>query len=97
MGKGYQAKHVVRQAVASSSNDAVIDMTRAAVKVEKAIKGSKKSKKSKKRSKLENDQVADEEARKHPRPDPRLGAYLSNRGMRDFVRDVDKILRSQQR
>ena len=91
MGKGYQAKHVVRQAVAASSNDAVIDMTRTCD--DKTDKVTKKTKKSKKRNKRENDQVADEEPRK--RPDPKLGTYLGNKHMRDFVREVDKILNQQ--
>mmetsp|Transcript_17655 Transcript_17655/g.41195 ORF Transcript_17655/g.41195 Transcript_17655/m.41195 type:complete len:147 (-) Transcript_17655:1544-1984(-) len=83
VGKGYQAKHVVRQAVAASSNDAVIDMTG----------NQKEAKKSKKRNKRVNEQVADAEgSRKHSRPDPRLGTYLGNKHMRDFVREVDKII-----
>ena len=68
VGKGYQAKHVIRQAGAPSKVSGIVDM-------------SKKDISSKK-----------DESKPKPKDTTTKETYLACRGMRNFIREVDKIL-----
>lgn len=84
VGKGYQAKHVVRQKEGKSSTAGgdVVDMS-----------GGKFSKDTtKKRSHDDNTKHSKRQATDS---DDRLDAYLNCKGMRDFRREIDKILSKQ--
>jgi hypothetical protein len=62
VGKGYQAKHVIRQAGTPSKASGIVDM-------------SKK-----------------DESKPKPKDTIEKETYLACRGMRNFIREVDKIL-----
>ena len=64
VGKGYQAKHVIRQAGATSKTSGIVDM-----------------------SKNEKD-----ESKPKPKEATTTETYLACRGMRNFIREIDKIL-----
>ncbi|KAK1737598.1 hypothetical protein QTG54_011884 [Skeletonema marinoi] len=68
VGKGYQAKHVIRQAGAPSKVSGIVNM-------------SKKDISSKK-----------DESKPKPNDTTTKETYLACRGMRNFIREVDKIL-----
>mmetsp|Transcript_21882 Transcript_21882/g.52912 ORF Transcript_21882/g.52912 Transcript_21882/m.52912 type:complete len:160 (-) Transcript_21882:148-627(-) len=87
VGKGYQAKCVVRQREASSSATGVVDMS--------GGKFSKKKRSSASKKRSRNDEDEGEDNRKSCHPDVRLGSYLKCKGMRDFMKELDKVLKEK--
>lgn len=98
VGRGYQAKHVVRQRGASYAGTGVVDMTGG-----KFSKGKDEVDTNTKSSEVRKRGRGDEEDdpklikkgdRKRPpaAQDGRLETYLKCKGMRDFMKDIDKIL-----
>ena len=83
VGKGYQAKHVVRQKGAENAFTGVVDKSGGIFSKNEREGGS-----SKKRNR--DDDGEEEGDRKRP-PDTPLQSYLKCKGMRDFVKEVDKI------
>ena len=84
VGKGYQAKHVVRQKGAENAFTGVVDKSGGIFSKNEREGGSS----SKKRNR--DDDGEEEGDRKRP-PDTPLQSYLKCKGMRDFVKEVDKI------
>lgn len=87
VGKGYQAKHVVRQREATTSSTGVVDMSGGAFgsrdddRKEKKSSAHKKEKKSSKRKRGSGDEM------KNARE-----SYLQCKGLETFLGDVDKML-----
>lgn len=107
VGKGYQAKHVVRQRTGMDSRDAVKvqDMTtcsasRSKSKEEHSRKSSKKSKKRKKHKHSSSPSPIDQDDRKREKSvpenlnDERLQRYLNCDGLRQFRRELESIVRN---
>ena len=88
VGKGYQAKGVVRQRGSTNETSRVVDMSGGSF----SKQGGDSSKK-KKRS-HEDDEDAGDSRKKHSVNDP-LQSYLQCQGMRDFVKEADKILQQR--
>ena len=91
VGKGYQAKHVVRQKGAEKAATGVmVDMSGGTElsKIEREGGSSLK-----KRSR-DDDGEEDRGDRKRP-PDNPLQSYLKCKGMRDFVKEIDSILQQR--
>jgi hypothetical protein len=93
VGEGYQAKHVVRQRTVTDSGIKIMDMSRKATKAEpmsrKATKAEPMSRKATKaepmsRSSYDNDDDDDD----------LLPTYLRCRGIREFRRQLDEILKA---
>lgn len=85
VGKGYKAKHVVRQRDASLSMTSVVDMS-----------GGKFSKQPATSTKRNNDDKQNDtrDERKIEPADVRHRTYLEYKGMRDFMKEIDKILQT---
>lgn len=94
VGKGYQAKHVVRQreATASASAAGVVDMSGGKFSSSKKERGAE-SAASKKRSLDDKGATDDGGGGEKKAGDFRLESYLQCKGMRDFMKDIDKILK----
>lgn len=91
VGKGYQAKHVVRQREATSSTTTgVVDMSGG--KFSKKDGGESPSKK-RRRGDAKTDGDAKTKDKKKQHMDERLDSYLKCKGMREFMKDIDKILK----
>ena len=90
VGKGYQAKHVVRQKGAEKAATGVVDMSGGTEfsKIEREGGSSLK-----KRSR-DDDGEEDRGDRKRP-PDTPPQSYLKCKGMRDFVKEIDSILQQR--
>ena len=87
VGKGYQAKGVVRQRGGATNNASrVVDMSGGSFS-----KQNDSLSKKKKRIHEENEEEA---GSRKKQPDP-LQSYLQCQGMRDFVKEVDKILQQR--
>ncbi len=78
VGKGYKAKHVVRQNDASLSAMCVVDMS-----------GGKFSK----GCNHVDARKGDKDGRRTEPVNFQPGTYLKSKGMRDFVREIEKILK----
>jgi hypothetical protein len=85
VGKGYKAKHVVRQRDASLSMTSVVDMS-----------GGKFSNQPITSIKRNNDDKQNDsrDERKIEPTDVRHRTYLESKGMRDFMKEIDKILQT---
>mgnify|MGYP001062699176 CR=1 FL=1 len=83
VGKGYQAKGVVRQRGSTNETSRVVDMS-----------GSSFSKKGDDSSKKMKRSHEDDEDAGGKKQDP-LQSYLQCQGMRDFVKEADKILQQR--
>jgi hypothetical protein len=79
VGKGYKAKHVVRQRDATVSNASVIDMS-----------GGKFSKPDSRTKRHSDGTHQDNEDRNRREP------YLESKGIRDFLREIEKILKPRE-
>jgi hypothetical protein len=85
VGKGYQAKHVVRQKEGkSSAGGDVVDMS-----------GGKFSKVEGDRTKKRSNDDNTKHSKRQATDSERLDAYLNCKGMRDFRREIDKILKQR--
>lgn len=87
VGKGYKAKHVVRQRGASPSATGVVDMSGG-----KFSKKERRAESSKKRSR-DDGEKEDNDGNKRQSGDLRLASYLKCKGMRNFMKEIDKILK----
>lgn len=88
IGKGYQAKHVVRQReAAADSSGVVVDMSGGAFQSDGKKEKKKSSKKDKKSSKRKRDTAGDKQE-----TDSRLDTYLRCKGLKKFLEDIDKML-----
>ena len=83
VGRGYKAKHVVRQREASSSAKGVLDMSGGIFSTKDV--GSSSATKKRGRDEIGR---GDETA-----VGKKSDAYLKCKGMRDFMKDIDKILK----
>ena len=88
VGKGYQAKHVVRQREASTAASGVVDMSGGKFTEQQTSAADKKRSRDDSNSRRE-----DLGGRKKQHTDSRLKTYLKSKGMRDFMKEVDKILK----
>ena len=79
VGKGYKAKHVVRQRDASSSTamKGVVDMTGGAYSTKRCLDDGRK---------VNRDSKSDI---------PCFESYLRSKGMRDFIKEIDKIMKQR--
>mmetsp|Transcript_21107 Transcript_21107/g.38176 ORF Transcript_21107/g.38176 Transcript_21107/m.38176 type:complete len:169 (-) Transcript_21107:258-764(-) len=93
VGKGYQAKHVIRQKEASSTTKTtagVVDMTGG--KFSKKKQGAESSA-TRKRSRDDGGEKSNDDKKRQPAGDAPLESYLKCKGMRDFMTEIDKILK----
>jgi hypothetical protein len=90
VGKGYQAKHVVRQREANdlSAGAGVVDMSGGAFQSEKGDIISRRDKKSKKDKKKRKRDMEKNNGQK----DNRLDSYLKCQGLEIFLGEIDKML-----
>jgi hypothetical protein len=88
VGRGYKAKHVVRQREASSSAMGVLDMSGGIFSTKDALSSSA----TKKRVHDESG-GKDKTAVGKKSSDSCLDTYLKCKGMRDFMKEIDKILK----
>mmetsp|Transcript_25480 Transcript_25480/g.54826 ORF Transcript_25480/g.54826 Transcript_25480/m.54826 type:complete len:171 (-) Transcript_25480:2863-3375(-) len=94
VGKGYQAKHVVRQKGATSSATGVVDM--AGGKFSRNERGGPESSSATKKRSRDGGGKDDIDGRKRQTTAAdRLGSYLNCKGMREFMKDIDKILKQR--
>ena len=84
VGRGYQAKHVVRQRESTRAATEVVDMSDG--------RFAKKAPASKKRSRDDRDEDGEDRSKTKPPADDRLESYLQCKGMRDFVKEMSQIL-----
>lgn len=95
VGKGYQAKHVIRQkgiTLATGSKTGVVDMSGGKFTQNDKLgdeDDARTGSSSKKRGLERGDK---DSGRKRQHKDPRLESYLKCKGMRDFLRETEKIL-----
>lgn len=90
VGKGYQARHVIRQRSGQPAQDVSIrDMTKEGAKHNKDEK-KKKRHKTEKRERSKRDQ----ESSKKESDAEKLESYLRCTGLRNFRREIEKILSS---
>ena len=89
VGRGYQAKHVVRQReTAVSSSIGMVDMSGGAFeRGEKKSKSEKKKEKKRKRGRDDSDKVGDDRKK-----DSRLDSYLKCRGLEMFLGEIESLL-----
>lgn len=90
VGKGYQAKGVVRQRGSTNETSRVVDMSGGSF----SKQGGDSSKKKKRSLEDDEDDDAGGSRKKHSVNDP-LQSYLQCQGMRDFVKEADKILQQR--
>jgi formylglycine-generating enzyme required for sulfatase activity len=91
VGKGYQAKHVVRQREAAAASAGVVDMSGGAFELKddrREKKSSKREKKEKKSVKRKREKEQDISGQK----DNRLDIYLKCKGLETFLGEVEKML-----
>jgi Na+-transporting NADH:ubiquinone oxidoreductase subunit NqrC len=90
VGKGYKAKHVVRQKEAEAVSEGVVDMSGGAFSTrDDKEKSSKKQRKhEKKSSKRKRDHGKDGNEQK----DSRLDSYLRCKGLKTFLIDIEKMI-----
>ena len=88
VGKGYKAKHVVRQREAAISSTELVD--KSGGKFSKKEAGSKKRRRDD--GEKGNDGSKSKQAKDTTTP---LESYLACKGMRDFMKEVDKILKQR--
>ncbi|KAL3792974.1 hypothetical protein HJC23_010987 [Cyclotella cryptica] len=106
VGKGYQAKHVVRQREAIAETSGVVDMSGGAFSSrnksdqslrrsshEKGDKSLKRSSHEKKSAKRKHDDDRDINAKR----DSRLESYLKCKGLKAFLGEIDKIISKEAR
>ena len=87
VGRGYQAKHVVRQReTAVSSSVGMVDMSGGAF--ERSEKKSKSEKK--KETKRKRDRDSDKGTKK--KKDSKLDSYLQSRGLETFLGEIESLL-----
>ena len=94
VGKGYQAKHVIRQKEVSSTTTkktGVVDMTGGKFSGKKE-RGSESSA-TRKRSRDDGGEKGNDDKKRPPTGDAPLESYLKCKGMRDFMMEIDKILK----
>ena len=89
VGKGYQAKHVVRQKGAENAATGVLDMSGGTEFSKNEREGGSSLKK-----RNRDDDGEEDGDRKRP-PDTPLQSYLKCKGMRDFVKEIDSILQQR--
>lgn len=89
VGKGYQAKHVMRQKEATTSATGIVDMTGG--KFSGKGDGGGDLLAAKKRRSV-GDGSKESDGRKRPSGDVRLETYMKCKGMRDFMKEIDKTL-----
>lgn len=94
VGKGYQAKHVVRQRGTSSSVTGVVDMSGGRFSRNERA-GAESSSATKKRIRDGGGKEDKNDRKRQPTEDIRLGSYLKCKGMREFMKDIDKILKQR--
>jgi hypothetical protein len=83
VGKGYQAKHVVRQREANFSSVGVVDMSGGAFRSKEEDRREKKSRKDEKKRKRKKN---------NEQQDNRLDSYLKCHGLEVFLGEIDKML-----
>lgn len=95
VGKGYQAKGVIRQKGAVSSSSKVVDMTGGKDRKEKAHKhGSEGDRSLSKKRRLDSKDESDD--RKKTQEETRLDSYLKSNGMRLFMGEIETILTEEE-
>mmetsp|Transcript_11974 Transcript_11974/g.21591 ORF Transcript_11974/g.21591 Transcript_11974/m.21591 type:complete len:193 (+) Transcript_11974:22-600(+) len=100
VGKGYQAKHVVRQREASSSATGVVDMSGGKFSEKKDRGAGESSSAARKRNRDGDDDDGGGKNKKKDgnkgistTEDVRLESYLKCKGMRDFMKGIDQIFK----
>ncbi|KAL9180383.1 hypothetical protein ACHAXT_008353 [Thalassiosira profunda] len=91
VGRGYKAKHVVRQRESKVAASGVVDMS-GGHQFAKKERGGDEPSSNKKRSRDDKDK-GDKDHRKNPPANTRLESYLQCKGMRDFVKEMSQILK----
>lgn len=90
VGKGYQAKHVIRQRGTLSQSQKVIDMSGGKfVEMRAECDDLKLDSSSKRRRKTD---YGDGRELKSQQREAKIASYLGCKGMRDFVKELDSIL-----
>ncbi|KAL7545732.1 hypothetical protein ACHAWF_009085 [Thalassiosira exigua] len=92
VGKGYQAKHVVRQRELKPTTKGVVDMSGGKFR-KKDKEGNKSS--SGKRSRHEFSSEESDDRKRSQSEDPRLDSYLKCKGMRDFMKEIEAMLKQR--